>query len=261
VVDKEDPNVWYYAMQGPHMQLKDGAVMKFTNNGSDWSYLGGNKEGDDQGFPRGAAPSLLVEYGEGSDRTLYVTNYNGPAGNGGIYRKVNDDTFELIFRKGQARALAQRDDFSSLYLGADGRGLFKVTWNGDEWTNERLCTAEEGCGSIFYAMKTGHESEEIYVATDIGLLVIDQEDNVFVLKEGNHYWDVAINPHNEDILYLASDHGDGVLRSEDRGITWKAVCHGLPTLNTMRLALDPQAQDTLYVGTKSTGIWKRDFAE
>jgi len=244
------------------MELEDGAVMKFTDYGNDWSYLGGNKEGDLQGFPRGAACAMLVEYGSGPDRTLYVTNYNGPAESGGVYRKMNDGDFELIYQKGQARALAQRGDFSYLYLGADGRGLFKLTRHGDDWTSERLCTGEgETCGSIFYAMKTGQESGNIYVATDIGLLVIDREDTVSILKAGSHYWDVAINPHNEDILYVVSDHGEGVLRSENRGQAWKQVNEDLPTLNTMRLTVDPQAPDTIYVGTKSCGIWKRDLSE
>jgi hypothetical protein len=110
-------------------------------------------------------------------------------------------------------------------------------------------------------MKTGQETQNIYLATDIGLLLIDNRDRIIMLREGSHFWDVAINPHNENILYLASDHGEGVLRSTNGGNTWTNISHGLPTLNTMRLTVDPVANDTIYVGTKSTGIWKRSFGE
>jgi hypothetical protein len=261
VVDEEDPSVWYYAMQGPQMRLRDGGVLKFTNYGSDWIYLGGNKKGDDQGFPRGAACDLLVEYGDNGDRTLYVTNYNRNKGDGGVYQKINDGDFTLIFKKAKSRVIAQRDNFSRLYLGADRRGLFMLKRKGAaDWRRKRLgYPGVWPCGNLFYSMKTGHESGNIYCATDTGLLVIDRADRVIMRKPGAHYWDVAINPHDENILYLVSDHGEGVLRSQDRGETWSNVSDGLPTLNTMRVAVDPQADDTIYVGTKSAGIWKRSF--
>ena len=266
VVDEMDPSVWYYALQGPHMKvhrrLSEGAVIKLVNYGSSWTYLGGNKEGDDQGFPRGAACDMLIEYGDNGDRTVYVTNYNKPTSNGGVYQKTNDDAFTMIFKKGESRAIAQRDNFSYLYVGADTRGLFRLKRSGEyNWIRKRLGTPGEGlCGNVFYAMKTGHESGNIYCATDIGLVVIDRNDRLVMLKEGAHYWDVAINPHDENIVYLVTDHGEGVLRSTDRGHTWSSVSEGLPTLNTIRLAVDPVAPDTIYVGTKSAGIWKRSFS-
>ena len=259
VFDERDPSVWYFALQGPHMQLDDGAVFKLTGSGASWSYLGGDPA-NLRGFPRGAAPSLLVEYGVGASRTIYVANYGVAGAGGGVYLSIDGADFEQVFSVPGARAMAQRGGFATLYVGADGGGLYKLTRVANNWTSQPLCTAgSAGCPSTFYAMKTSNDGSRIFVASEIGLLAIDASDQLSVLWSGPDVWDVVSNPHAGDILYIATDRGQGVLRSADGGTSWRSVAYDLPTLNTMRLAVDPTALDTVYVGTKSTGIWTLSY--
>lgn len=67
---------------------------------------------------------------------------------------------------------------------------------------------------------------------------------------------IATHPTNSGIVYVASA-GGGLWRSQDAGLTWKALTDTLGTLGTGALALDPSQPNRLYLGlgdTHRTGL-------
>jgi len=82
---------------------------------------------------------------------------------------------------------------------------------------------------------------------------------------------IALDPHDPDIVYIASgtyaEHnwsGNGaILRSRDRGTTWKIVDMPLKFGGNEagrsvgeRLAVDPNNGSILFLGTRLNGLWK-----
>jgi hypothetical protein len=57
---------------------------------------------------------------------------------------------------------------------------------------------------------------------------------------------LVIDPANPSTLYV---NGNGVFRSTDAGVTWKAVNTGLTTFDVNSLAIDSQDTRTVYAGT------------
>lgn len=64
---------------------------------------------------------------------------------------------------------------------------------------------------------------------------------------------LAADPHNGDIVY-AGTQGNGVLRSTDRGQSWKPA--GLPGQIVKSLAISPHDTETIYAGVKPASIFK-----
>lgn len=65
---------------------------------------------------------------------------------------------------------------------------------------------------------------------------------------------LVIDPRNANVLYAAAVTG-GIWKSTDAGAHWTPLADFLPSLNANALALDPQAPDTLYVGTGEGYFW------
>jgi photosystem II stability/assembly factor-like uncharacterized protein len=59
---------------------------------------------------------------------------------------------------------------------------------------------------------------------------------------------IATSASDANLYYVGGADG-GVWRTEDGGVSWRAVGDGLPTTAVGALALDPQDHDVVYVGT------------
>lgn len=304
IVDELNSNRVYAATQGPHQQLEDGGVMYSrnggesweTNGGESWETIGGHLDANNNNdnLPRGAMLDLLVEY-NGDTRNLYVANYGNNSKNkvvGGVYLLNNPDNsvpnpikynWQKIFEHECTHAIAARDNFNTLFVGVDddggstshSYGLYKLKKYTDptgsiQWQTEADPTRFYLGGSkVFYDMETGGESGRIYVATDIGLFAIEQNDSVTTLYEftvpsvppGSVLpvlrSAVEVHPRNEDIIYLANDRGE-VLKSTNRGDSWTEISSEIPTLGFVTLKLDPNS-DTIYVQGPGSGVWKKTF--
>lgn len=79
------------------------------------------------------------------------------------------------------------------------------------------------------------------------------------IRDGGGSWSIEIGLEGKDVRCLAADplkpdtvyagtQGDGVLRSDDRGRTWKPA--GLKGHIVKTVAVSPHEPDTLYAGTK-----------
>ena len=71
--------------------------------------------------------------------------------------------------------------------------------------------------------------------------------------------DLVFDPTNPDTIYLA-DNSSGVYRSQDGGITWRAIKQGLELRAINALAISSDGQH-LYAGSEGMGVFRLDFNE
>ncbi|MFH1585577.1 MAG: hypothetical protein ABIB79_02330 [archaeon] len=279
IVDKFNSSKIYTATQGPHEKLQDGGVIYSKNGGYNWTTIGGHKKQDPRSLPRGAMTDLLVEY-VGSQRNLYVANdgYSSavnPDSSGGVYYLEDVDSlndWQLLFSANNTHRIAARKNFNELYIGvSEGLetpyGVYKLNKTGGTWQLETgpiyVCD-----NAIFYDFTTGPESDDIYLVTNKGFFIIDENDIVseiiipqFETLKGKGVDPapeaIEIHPMKEDIIYLASPNTE-VLKSYNRGLTWEEISLDIPTQGIGVLGLDPK-QDTIYAEGPGSGIWKRKF--
>jgi xyloglucan-specific exo-beta-1,4-glucanase len=127
------------------------------------------------------------------------------------------------------------------------------------------------------------ERNLVYIRTDVGGLYRWNEatsswtplfDGFGKAQEG--YSDVeslAIDPSNTNVVYAAAGAGsptDGataILKSSDRGATWKAVKtdlyiqgNGELRASGERLAVDPNRSSVVYFGSRQQGLWRSSDA-
>ncbi len=68
---------------------------------------------------------------------------------------------------------------------------------------------------------------------------------------------IAVDPRNPQVVY-ASSHFYGMLKSTDRGKTWRFAARGLGTTDVYTMALHPTKPDTVYAATTGAGVYRSD---
>lgn len=298
VLDERKPGRLYLATRGPHLQLEDGEMLVSDDAGEGWRFIGGEKgfsgswvskkhaqvsplaakegkkrpphkgrkreksglKGQDNksspmyGLPRGAMTSIRIQYLEGDLRTLYVCNYSY-----GLYVKEGENPWRQILAESGCRSLAQRNNFQELYVGVDGKGIYKLTRQGKHWQSALIAPASWQLGDTFFDMETGPETNTIYTGTDKGVFALDSRNQLEQRLAKRDAMAVEVNPRNESILYAGGPY-HGVWKSSDRGRTWRNISADLPGRAVMVLKVSPAEPDTIFVASRCSGIWKKDFA-
>lgn len=79
---------------------------------------------------------------------------------------------------------------------------------------------------------------------------IDDGSTWQVLAEGIDFAEIAIDPHNPDVLHAAC-LSDGILKSTDGGLTWQNCAGALSKYPIGTLTLDPQNPQRLYAAAET----------
>ena len=110
-------------------------------------------------------------------------------------------------------------------------------------------------------------AENIYVGTKQAFYASHDGGRKWTRRGGNlpygDFTSILINPQNSNEIFAGNayqngEFGGGVYRSSDGGSTWVRIDpkdRTLPSLRIWALALDPQHQNTLFVGSHSAGIY------
>jgi photosystem II stability/assembly factor-like uncharacterized protein len=290
IVDGRAPGRLYLATRGPHLQLEDGDVLESDDGVKRWKSIGGTgstsvrggkrqhgslsadegdvkerraerkkrrKEGEDLAasgvMPRGAMTAFRIQDLEGGGRNLFVCNYQS-----GLYVKEGTNPWRSLLRDRGCRSFTEKGGFRELYVGVDGKGLFKVTRSPDGWTEAQVAAASSEVGDTFFDLATGSQSGTVYVATSRGIFALPPGGGLEKRLELPEAMAIETDAR-ETVLYAASPRR-GLFRSTDRGKTWRDVSAGLGSRAIMALTLSPSEPDTLYVSCRCCGIWKKRFS-
>lgn len=113
----------------------------------------------------------------------------------------------------------------------------------------------------------------LYVGTDDGLIHVTEDggknwrkvENFPVVPEMTYVSDIEASNHHKDVVYATFDNhkmGDFapyILRSEDRGRSWKPLAGDLPKRDTVySIAEDPVNPDLLFAGTEYAAYFSLD---
>jgi len=300
LVDGINSKKLYVATQGPHQKLEDGGIMYSRDRGKHWATIGWHLKDylREDRLKRGAKADMLIEY-VGQKRNLYVANYGNISSRdesqGGVYLLEGFDgiidgdaidywnaNWKKIFpaEEGQymkgTHVLAARDDFNTLYVGVNKEvdneyGFYKLRRTADGWENEGRLVSDDpdfNQSNSFNDVETGPESDYIYIATDKGVFVLDENDTITEVRVPQfeelrsndidpEVEAIEIHSYMENIMYVASPKTE-ILRSSDRGLTWTEISEDIPTLGFIVLKVDPN-QDVIYAESPAAGIWKRSF--
>ncbi|MFV1968702.1 MAG: hypothetical protein ACC628_25050, partial [Pirellulaceae bacterium] len=131
-------------------------------------------------------------------------------------------------------------------------------------------------GNITSITESPTQEGLIYVGTDDGLIQITEDDGktwrkvdrVYGVPEYAFVNDIKADLHEVDTVYAVFDNhkvGDFkpyVVRSTDRGRTWKSISSNLPDRHIVwRIIQDHQVKELLFVGTESGIFFSRDAGQ
>lgn len=68
---------------------------------------------------------------------------------------------------------------------------------------------------------------------------------------------IVVDPRRPEVVY-ASSHFYGMLKSADRGRTWRFAAQGLGTSDVYSMAVHPTKPDTVYAATTGAGVYRSE---
>jgi len=202
----------------------------------------------------GTAVFALAMDASGPD-TVYAGVFNAAvSAPGGVFKSIDggstwtflDQTVMTI-----PQSLAADPNASGVVFMADlGQRIFKTVDGGANWI--RVFTGPAAVTSIIIDPT---DPNTVYATTLAGFLKSINAGATWSLMSGlssKPLWDVAIDPTNHDVLYVATNTS-GVWRSPDAGASWQLT--GVLPRVPYSVAVDPSLAHTIFVGT-SGGVWK-----
>jgi len=188
------------------------------------------------------------------------------ASDGGVFKSLDGgSTWEQKVTIDEENSLAGADitamainpaDTNILYAGVEGQGIYKTTDGGDTWrqvlprevnifaiaidpsdpTVVYASTLDGNNGKVFKSPNGFEETfEEILVEAQGGLPLVDME----------------IDHYDSSKIYAMSEEG-GIFKSEDAGLTWRAIHWFDGELTAMDMS--PTDSRVLFVGTNKDGV-------
>lgn len=223
-----------------------GGVRKSTDHGATWSSVSSGLHG--------TAVFALATDASGPD-TVYAGVFSVAAtAPGGVYRSIDGGaTWTFLAQTAMTipQSLAAHPNASGVVYMADlGQRIFKTVDGGANWI--RVFTGPAVVTSIII---DPIDPNTVYATTLAGFLKSINAGATWSLMSGlssKPLWDVAIDPTNHDVLYVATNTS-GVWQSTDAGASWQPT--GPLSAVPYSVSVDPSPAHAILVGT-SEGVWK-----
>lgn len=141
-----------------------------------------------------------------------------------------------------------------IYVSTQNEGLFKSTDYGDTWKS----TGSGLSGAITYLTPDPTKSGRLFASASTAFYLSENGGETWTNVLNMPAWTVTIDPKRPSTVY-ATARTQGIFRSSDGGLAWKAINIGLTMLNMGRSApviIDPSNPQTLYVGGEGGGVFK-----
>ena len=146
--------------------------------------------------------------------------------------------------------------------GAFGGGKVWVTSNGGTtWVNHSAGLGNNPLQDIVFdgsrvlvcgGQLFGTQNVGLFFTINDGLTWTPLHDGTWPLLVIN---DIAIDPNDSDIIYLASP-GQGLFRSIDDGVSWSFQVGGTGSLSVNSVAFAPGSSTTIFTGSSSAAVWR-----
>jgi photosystem II stability/assembly factor-like uncharacterized protein len=224
------------------------------------------------------------------NRHMYVTI------DGKVYRSTNHgNTWHMVFNCNSGCRTTAIDPQTGKILAGGESGLF-VSSNGDTGTWQVVLAKDEiagfNLGQVFNRGRWGgvstisfdeNHSNKVLVAvfqenTSQGVYAcniseLNNKSQVcqLILGDVAYIRDVAIDPHNSDVIYASSSSAytsggfrqasGGLFRTIDGGENWQQVNEGLEWPMVIPIAIKPDNSSKVFIGSPGGGFYWRDFKD
>lgn len=261
-----DPDIIYVGTEKPYGNSSaGGAVYKTTDGGESWTKLNG-------GIDLDIHVSGLALDPQNPDRVWVTTaSATNGYGTGSLYLSINGGvSFERINggrTVGAYYGVSVKPDNSQIVLTGCDYGLFKHSFDGDQWTISQVLPEaifasapvfdSRNPDRVYVAWKRpsyfgGDDLPKFSFSTDGG----DQWETVTIdIAIADKLSAITLDPTNPDIIY-AGDLTMGCLVSRDRGQSFSSSTTGIFGVITYDLAVEPGNTRHMIAGT-SSGLFER----
>jgi photosystem II stability/assembly factor-like uncharacterized protein len=222
-----------------------GGVRKSMDDGATWTSV-------NNGFPPSAAVySFALD--AANVNTAYAGLFLGTPAIGGVFKTTDGGaSWRQVSQPLIPLSLgADPNNPGRVFAGNLGGPIFRSLDGGATWL--RVFTGTSPVTSI---VVDPFDSNIVYASTLVGLLKSTDAGaswtNLAPLGSPNDVWSVAIDPTNEDSLWLTTNT-HGVWHSGNRGVTWSST--GALGATPFALAVDASPEHMAFAATTS-GVWK-----
>ncbi|HEX4900002.1 MAG TPA: peptidoglycan-binding protein, partial [Pyrinomonadaceae bacterium] len=152
----------------------------------------------------------------------------------------------------------------TIWVGTADSGALVSRDGGNSWSQATGLPTDAPVNTI---AQDAQRPNYVYVGTKQAFYSSHDGGNSWSRRGGNlpfgDFTSILINPRNGDEIFVGNafqngEFGGGVYRTVDAGITWARIDpkeHRLPSQRIWSLAFDSQAQNTLFVGSHSAGVY------
>ena len=205
-------------------------MFKSTDQGQSWTFSSYHLEN---------SYIMLIAAHPTEPKTIFVTT------NGGVYNSLDSGlTWERVAREffKNSELLPGVSHFHGITFDPKDPNRIYVGGGGDQYSPSGvgISISEDG-GKNWKQANVGFE-----IDVHVSKIVVDKSNSsiIYATTQGPTNFNEKIGT------------GYGVFKSTDYGSTWKKINSGLETVETNIIALDPNNQQILYLGTDDNGIYK-----